>query len=484
MSKSEDISDIPGSLENMSKSGDISDLPGNLAKMSVSPHNIKHKYTLNLKNNYTKCSTCSFDIALTKNALSCTACSNHWFCSAKCVDLYQGEYCLHVEFTSCNSLELFHLAILRFYDMETLNMVKEYISSQEGVSREDMKKLAEAGDWKAALIIGLTYEFRFVLDWDECELAIRPPFMKSRPFSHRKAIKYYNMAAEENSIEASAGIVRALGTQIDNGRAMIDHLYKSSKFKLSKELLSSNSFSELRITQDEIKKKCQEGEVLSVNGISGVMLFRLNLVNSTSSVIDIASLPTFIVETLSMMKACKQCLLLCYSYNLLIGVQDFPRSVHNTIFVQKSNDGENKTKLGIDPGVRMDAKAVFDQGYLQRLHHDQPMYLCEHNVQSIGNTCTQCALLARERVLSVYENSFQLSRDELLVSRFYGVIFTLESGLKKQDYFWIHGKYEIITAIRVMALQPMDLHPLQLAKDPSIYWPIVPYYGSVYSALK
>ena len=48
----------------------------------------------------------------------------------------------------------------------------------------------------------------------------------------------------------------------------------------------------------------------------------------------------------------------------------------------------------------MDAKAVYDQGYLQRLHHDQPMYLCEHNVQSIGNTCTQCAQLARERILT------------------------------------------------------------------------------------
>ena len=28
-------------------------------------------------------------------------------------------------------------------------MVKEFISSKEGVSRKDMKKLAEAGDWKA-----------------------------------------------------------------------------------------------------------------------------------------------------------------------------------------------------------------------------------------------------------------------------------------------------------------------------------------------
>ena len=49
-------------------------------------------------------------------------------------------------------------------------MVKEYINSQEGVSRKEMKKLAEAGDWKAALIIGLTYEFRFFCDLDECEL--------------------------------------------------------------------------------------------------------------------------------------------------------------------------------------------------------------------------------------------------------------------------------------------------------------------------
>ena len=31
----------------------------------------------------------------------------------------------------------------------------------------------------------------------------------------------------------------------------------------------------------------------------------------------------------------------------------------------------------IDPGVRIEAKAVFDQGYLQRLQHDQPMYKCE-----------------------------------------------------------------------------------------------------------
>ena len=118
------------------------------------------------------------------------------------------------------------------------------------------------------------------------------------------------------------------------------------------------------------------------------------------------------------------------------------------------------------------------------MHHDHPMYMCEHDVISLGNTCTQCAQLARERILSVYENSFLFSRDESNTSQFYIVIFTLESGERKQDYFWNYGKYELIAAIRVMALQPMDLHPPQLAKDPTTYWPIVHYYGSVYSALK
>ena len=41
MSKSGDISDIPGNLTKMSKSGDISDLHRNLAKMSVSAPKVK-----------------------------------------------------------------------------------------------------------------------------------------------------------------------------------------------------------------------------------------------------------------------------------------------------------------------------------------------------------------------------------------------------------------------------------------------------------
>ncbi|XP_023325202.1 uncharacterized protein LOC111698946 isoform X2 [Eurytemora carolleeae] len=478
----------------MSKSGDISDLPGNLAKMSVSAPKVEKNYTLNLKISYTKCFSCSYDIGFSKDALVCN-CSNHWYCSTQCRDQCKDKYCLEsMKYVSCTSLDSFYSAILHFYDMETLNMIKEYISSQ-GVSREGIKKLAEAGDWKAALIIGLTYEFRFVLYWDECALALRPPFMKSRPFSHRKAIKYNNMAAEENSVEVFASIGRLLVLQEDMRRAGKDYLMKSSnRFKSSQNILYLNCFLDLGITLSYIKEEYKPGEELNVPvyGITGVILFRLNLFNdsrSSNSLLKELLLFPMISEVYSVLKSCNpEPRIVSVSVNEYINTMKddgLLRPVENLIFIQKADffNEEDNTVARIDPGVRMDAKAVFDQGYLQRLYHDQPMYLCEHDVQSIGNTCTQCALLARERILSVYENSFLFSKDESISRIAYSVIFTLESGLKKQDYFRNYGKYEIITAVRVMALQPMDLHPLQLAKDPNVYWPIVHYYGSVYSAL-
>ena len=58
----------------------------------------------------------------------------------------------------CESLDSFYRFILSFYrDMVTLIKVKEYIKSKAGVSRDKIKKLAEAGDWKASLVQGLTY---------------------------------------------------------------------------------------------------------------------------------------------------------------------------------------------------------------------------------------------------------------------------------------------------------------------------------------
>ena len=93
---------------------------------------------------------------------------------------------------------------------------------------------------------------------------------------------------------------------------------------------------------------------------------------------------------------------------------DWFRPVENLIYIQKADlyNEEDNTVARIDPGVRMDAKAVFDQGYLQRMHHNQSMYRCEHDDDEYWEHLPECAELARDRILSVYKNSFLFSKDE------------------------------------------------------------------------
>ena len=386
-----------------------------------------------------------------------------------------------------SDLSTFFSQILHCYNKETLSLVKAFIRSKAGVSREDIKKLAEAGDWKAALVLGLTYDFRFVCEKDECELAIRPPFEKSRPFSHRKAIKYYSMAAEHDSVEAFAGLGRVLTGQMDQNRALKDYFFKSSTFESSRMFRNVLTFSELTNVINYIKTNYKMGEQLLVPipGITGVMLFRLNLVGNSRSPFlkEMLSIP-LLKKAYSLLKSCRPApMIACISNQFLLQkIKIVRRSVNNTLFIQKADidDKDDPTMVG----VRMDFAALFDADYFNRMNVDQPRYHCEHEVDSFGNSCDKCDQLAIERISSVYENTYHVSKEESIIGSYYSVIFPQQTDLKKHDNFNNYGKFEIITAIRVLALQPMDLHPLQLAKDPNIYWNIVHYYGSVYSALK
>ena len=376
-------------------------------------------------------------------------------------------------------------------------MIKTFINSKTGVSRLEIKELAEAGDWKAALVIGLTYEFRFVCEKEECELAIRSPFENSRPFSNRKAVQYYTIAAKHNSVEAFAALGRMLFSMgcHDQERAVKDYLLKStSRFKSSWTLLYPMCFEEeLESIEDQLEYEDDEDEIdeddlhlLNIPGITGLMLFRLSLVSIIKHPIIALQIPE-LCKALACIKAHKsKPRIVCASNKIYMIYLDRPRSVENEIFIQKADDfeDEDRTVAKMDPGVMMDARISFDMKYFSRLDPVQPVYLCEHMVKSVGNACSKCSILAVRRVHSVQRNGFQFSRDESFTGAYYSVIFSMEGGEDHLDYFQNYGIFEIKAAIRVIALQPMDLHPLQLAKDPNIYWPIIYYYGSVYSALK
>ena len=435
-----------------------------------------HVYTLDRKETYTWCIACSYSISHTKHALVCK-CGTHWYCSQQCKDYIKDMKCdKHTSIANTltsDSLLSFFTLIKRFYNLETLQMVKEYIGSQADVSRSDMKKMAENGDWKAALIIGLTYEFRFVCDWEKCQLALRPPFEKSRPFSDRKAIKYYKIAAEKGSVEAFAAIGRALYMNPNHKREVKDNLMLSSVcFKTSHIFLNRICF--LDLDTFRISGDCYVGT-------SGLILFKLKSLDPSKSRIVREALEfPLLAKYLLQLKSCSK-----HFRMLLLNSEQLQRTpgwvllgrVENSVFKQEPG------KPGISLGLRMDVVATSDDAYFERLSMNQPEYLCEHNKISLGNACTECNYLAKQRIFSVYRKDYMMSRDETLVYELYGVIYSLESGLKRQDNFRNYSKHEVIFTIRFLALEPMDLHPLQLAKDPNIYWPIVHYYGSVYSAL-
>ena len=436
-------------------------------------------YTIDLKETYTRCVACTYSISNTKHALVCK-CGIHWYCSQQCVKLVTvcNASTLRGNNLTSDSLHSFYTWIKSFYNLETLNMVREYISSPAGVSRSEMKKMAERGDWKAALIIGLTYELRFVCDWDICQLALRPPFEKSRPFSDRKAIKYYKIAAEKGSVEAFAAIGRALYLNLNHKREAKDNLMLSSdSFETSLMFLNRICFTEL----DTFKSI---GDTYHLIGIAGLILFKLKSLDSSKSRITKEAMEAMefplLAKSYLQVKSCSKELRL-----ELISSETFHETpgylavgrIENSIFIQQP------VKLGNNLGSRMDALATSDDKYFDRLSLNLPNYSCEHDIISCGNLCKECEHITKQRLLSVYRKEYIMSRDETLAQLFYSVIFTLESGLKWQDNFRNYSKHEVIFTIRLLALEPMDLHPLQLAKDPNIYWPIVHYYGSVYSAL-
>jgi len=236
-----------------------------------------------------------------------------------------------------------------------------------------------------------------------------------------------------------------------------------------------------RICFLELDRFERPGDTHCFVGTSGLILFKLKSLDPSKSRIVREALEfPLLAKYLLQLKSCSK-----HFRMLLLNSEQLQRKpgwvllgrVENSVFKQEPG------KPGINLGLRMDVVATSDDEYFDRLSMNQPQYRCEHGKISLGNACSECNYLAKQRIFSVYRKDYMMSRDETLVRALYGVIYSLESGWKRQDNFRNYSKHEVIFTIRFLALEPMDLHPLQLAKDPNIYWPIVHYYGSVYSAL-
>ena len=100
------------------------------------------------------------------------------------------------------------------------------------------------------------------------------------------------------------------------------------------------------------------------------------------------------------------------------------------------------------------------------------------------NFCSKCQDDAVKRTTAVAEGMYSLSITEIIPDYGHGVRYLqVADGNMILETFKSYSQPEICCVLQCLMSNPADLHPLHLAEDPNLYWPIIWFYGSVYSAI-
>ena len=112
--------------------------------------------------------------------------------------------------------------------------------------------------------------------------------------------------------------------------------------------------------------------------------------------------------------------------------------------------------------------------------------LCIHlnqGVPLLAGRCRDCREEARQRSVSVAQGLFSISITEAIPGYGYSARYTNEQGKIVAEIFKGYSKPEIRCLLQCLSSNPVDLHPLFLAEDQNLYWPVIWYFGTVYDAL-
>ena len=91
---------------------------------------------------------------------------------------------------------------------------------------------------------------------------------------------------------------------------------------------------------------------------------------------------------------------------------------------------------------------------------------------------------ALKRVAAVAEGFYSISITETVPVYGYGArYFAVKDGNMTLETFKRYSQPEIRCVLQCLMNNPADLHPLHVAEDPNLYWPVIWFFGSVYSAL-
>lgn len=103
--------------------------------------------------------------------------------------------------------------------------------------------------------------------------------------------------------------------------------------------------------------------------------------------------------------------------------------------------------------------------------------------KSAGN-CESCVEEANHRLRAVNLGLFSLSLTQVLSPEYYAARYAKEDGVIVQDIFMGYSKPYMRQLLQCLMSNPADLHPLSVAEDANMFWPMIWFWGSVYEAVK
>ena len=110
---------------------------------------------------------------------------------------------------------------------------------------------------------------------------------------------------------------------------------------------------------------------------------------------------------------------------------------------------------------------------------------CTHNDVGgkIAGQCKPCQTTAKSRIIATREGKYCIGYTESIPGYGYNARFSNEDGDIISDTFKSYSQPEIACVLQCLMSNPADLHPIFIAEDGNLYWPIIWYYGSVYNAI-
>ena len=153
------------------------------------------------------------------------------------------------------------------------------------------------------------------------------------------------------------------------------------------------------------------------------------------------------------------------------------RNINNAIFYQGRQNENN-----VDGMIVKSFKTIGNWAAETRTSYK---VACAHDKmgENYAGNCAPCTLTSKERTLAVMQGHYSISWTESIPGYGYCARYANDNGKIIKDVFKSYSKPEIECVLQCLMSNPADLHPIFIAEDSNLFWPIIWYYGSVYNAI-